>query len=253
VTAGPVARFGEAAGRVAWLFARCLSLLPRLRGGRFTDALCTLGVGSAPLVLLATFFSGMVMALQVSVELTRFGAVELIAGVVGVTFVRELGPVFTALLLAGKAGSGIASEFGGLLLSDQLRAMRSLSIDFDRRFLAPTVWAAVLAGMGLTVLADVAGMAGGMTLAATQLGVSPVVYLNETVRAVEWTDLVGSVVKSAVFGLVIALSGAYYGLRDKTSARELGADTMRAVVAASFLVLVLDHVTSRALVALLGE
>lgn len=248
-----VARFGVAVSQIAWLWGRSVRLLPAVRGPRFTEALFTLGVASGPLVLIATFFSGMVLALQVSVELTRFGSTELIAGVVGVTFVRELGPVFTALLLAGKAGSGIASEFGGLLLSDQLRAMRALSIDVERRFVAPTVWAAVLATVGLTLLADVAGVFGGLVLSAAQLGVSPVVYLNETVRAIAWSDLASSFVKSVVFGHVVALAGVWYGLRDKRSARDLGADTMRAVVSASFLVLVLDNVTSRVLVAVFGE
>ncbi len=255
VVCGPVAarleRFGDVVRQVTGLAWTGLRLLPYVRGPRWRTALLTLGVRSAPLVATAAFFSGMVMALQVSVELSRFGAHSLVSAVVSVTFVRELGPVFAALLLAGKAGSGIASEFGAMLLSGELGAMRALSIDFDRRLLAPTLWAAVVSTIGLTILADLSGILGGMALARVQIGVSPVVYLEAAVRALEPADLVGSVVKSVVFGVTIALSGAWYGLRDKRSPRQLGADTMRAVVTASFLVLILDHVVSRVLAALL--
>ncbi len=250
--AAAVAAFGDTVAAVGHLARSCL------RGGgpagreRFLATLTTLGAGSLVLVAVAAFFSGMVIALQAAVELTRFGATPLVSGIVTVTFVRELGPIFTGLLLAGKGGAGLAAEFGGHLVSGQLLAMRALSIDPDRVLVAPSVRAVVLSVVLLTVVADLAGVLGGLVLLHGQFALSPVVFLNEAVRALAWTDLVSGAVKSLGFGVIVALAGAYYGLRRKAHAEALGRDTMHAVVVASFLVLVSDHVFTRALVALLG-
>ncbi len=194
----------------------------------------------------------MVIALQTSLQLARLGSAHLVADIVSVSLVRELAPVFTALLMAGKAGAGLASELGMVTLSGQAQAMRSLSIDIDRELVAPRVLACVWGTVLLTVAAIMLGLLGGMILGSARLGLSPVHYLNRAVGALAPVDFACGLLKAGGFGLIIAAFGCKWGLQDKRDAADLGRHTMSAVVIASFLILVADHVFTTFIVALLG-
>jgi len=214
----------------------------RMRRRDFAEQLGRVALSALPLVGIAALFAGMVIALSTSTQLSRMGMNALVADIVSVSLVRELAPVFTALLMAGKAGAGLASELGMVTLSGQAQAMRALGLDIDRELLAPRYWAAVWGTVLLTVAAIGLGLLGGMLLGSGKLGISPVYYMNRVVQALAPVDLAVGLLKSFGFGLIIATAGLRFGLGAKDDAAALGRDTMRAVVSASFVILIADHI-----------
>ena len=136
-----ITAFGHESRCLALVLGRSLRALPRSRPSALLTQLGTLALSALPLVGIAALFAGMVVALQTSLQLTRLGTGHLVADIVAVSLVRELAPIFTALLMAGKAGAGLASELGMLNLSGQIQAMRSLSIDVDREVICPRIFA----------------------------------------------------------------------------------------------------------------
>jgi len=225
---------------------------PRLDAGELCGRLIAYGVASLPIVGIASLCVGMVMGLHTVLEFARFGVQGLTARVVAVSVLRELGPIFTALLVAGRAGAGMASELGALAESGQITAMRGLGIDLDREILAPRILAVVIATAVLTAYADLLGVVGGLVVSTGASGVSAAGYLARTVDALSGLDLFLSGAKAIVFGLTVGLSGAYFGLREKAGPADVGRDTMRAVVWASFLVLFLNLTVTRLVVAVAG-
>lgn len=226
--------------------------LPGVRPSVYMEQLGKVALSALPLVGIAALFAGMVIALQTSLQLTRFGSAHLVADVVAVSLVRELAPIFTALLMAGKAGAGLASELGMVTLSGQAQAMRALSVDIDRELVAPRFFACVSGTLLLTIGAILLGLMGGMLLGSAKLGLSPVHYLNRSIDALAPVDFAAGLLKSVGFGGIIAMFGCYYGLKKKTDAADLGRHTMTAVVLSSFTVLVSDHVFTSFIVAVLG-
>ncbi|MCB9726956.1 MAG: ABC transporter permease [Deltaproteobacteria bacterium] len=240
---------GRCLATVLWRTGRAS---PHIRGSDLRDQLGRLALSALPLISVAALFAGMVIALQTSLQLARLGSGHLVADVVSVSLVRELAPIFTALLMAGKAGAGLASELGMVVLSGQAQAMRALSLDIDRELVAPRVLACVAGTFLLTVAAILTGLLGGMVLGSARLGLSPVHYLNRAVHALAPADFACGLLKALAFGVLIAAIGCRQGLRDKSDPAELGRHTMTAVVASSFLILVSDHVLTTLIVACIG-
>ena len=224
----------------------------RMRPSDFVEQLGRVALSALPLVGIAALFAGMVIALNTSVQLTRFGQSHLVADVVSVSLVTELAPVFTALLMAGKAGAGLASELGMVTLSGQAQAMRALSLDIDSELIAPRVWGCIVGTVLLTVAAILLGLVGGMVLGSAKLGISPVHYMNRAIAALDPVDFALGLMKAFGFGVIIAVMGARMGLREKADAAALGHHTMTAVVVASFCVLIADHVFTTFIMAILG-
>ena len=247
-----VAAFGREARFLGAVLGRATRALPRMRPGDFVEQLGRVALSALPLVGIAALFAGMVIALQTSLQLARLGMGHMVADIVSVSLVRELAPIFTALLMAGKAGAGLASELGMVTLSGQAQAMRAMSLDIDRELIAPRVWACIVGTVLLTIAAILLGLIGGMILGAAKLGVSPVHYLNRAVDALAPVDFACGLLKAAGFGVIIAALGVTFGLKDKADAGVLGRHTMSAVVVASFLILVSDHVFTTLIVATLG-
>lgn len=237
-----VTRFGRGASFHLLVVGRAMSAGLRMRRRDFVEQLGRIAMSALPLIGIAALFAGMVIALQTSMQLSRMGMNMLVADIVSVSLVRELAPVFTALLMAGKAGAGLASELGMVTLSGQAQAMRALGLDIDRELLAPRFWAVVHGTLLLTIAAIILGLLGGMLLGSGKLGISPVTYLNRIVHALAPVDLAIGLLKSIGFGFIIATFGLRFGLAPKDDAAALGRDTMRAVVSASFVVLIADHV-----------
>lgn len=247
-----VAAFGKEAQALLAVLGRSLRMTFRMRFSDFVDQLGRVALSALPLVCIAALFAGMVIALNSSVQLTKYGQPELVADVVSVSLVTELAPVFTALLMSGKAGAGLASELGMVVLSGQAQAMRALSLDIDRELIAPRVWACVIGTMLLTIAAALFGLMGGMVLGSAKLGISPIHYMNRATFALDPIHFVLCIVKSIGFGVIIAAFGTRMGLRDKVDAGALGQHTMSAVVIASFVVLIADHVMTTFIYAVLG-
>jgi phospholipid/cholesterol/gamma-HCH transport system permease protein len=247
-----IAIFGRESSALFIVLGRATRASIRMRPNDFVEQLGRVALSALPLIAIASLFAGMVIALGSSVQLTRYGRSHMVADVVALGLVTELGPVFTALLMAGKAGAGLAAELGMVTLSGQAQAMRALSLDIDRELIAPRVWGCIVGTVMLTAAAIVCGLIGGMILGSAKLGVSPVHYMNRAVAALDPVDFAQGLIKGFGFGVIIAAFGTRMGLREKIDAAALGQHTMNAVVYASFCVLIADHVFTTFILAVLG-
>jgi len=200
----------------------------------------TIGVGSIPIVLLTGFFSGAVMALQMGRALGQYGQTGKVGNVVSIILVRELGPVLTAVMVAGRNSSGIASELGSMQVTEQIDAMRSLGTDPIQKLVTPRMIATAIMLPCLTVIDDFIGLVGGWLVALTVYGVPSLQYWSTTWRALVWSDFGQGLIKPLVFSFVVSLIGCYYGLRTTGGTQGVGRATTQAVVAASVTIFILD-------------
>jgi phospholipid/cholesterol/gamma-HCH transport system permease protein len=212
----------------------------------------SIGVGSLPIVALTGFFSGAVMALQMSRALAQFGFVGKTGTVVSITLARELGPVLTALMVAGRNASGIASELGSMKVTEQIDAMRALGTDPIQKLVTPRLLATGVMLPLLTIIADFVGMIGGWIIAQFYLGLSSRQYWTSVWRALEWNDVTQGLLKPLIFAVVISLIGCYYGLRTTGGTQGVGRSTTQAVVAATVLIFILDLLITKIFVSQAG-
>ncbi|MGH9350887.1 MAG: MlaE family ABC transporter permease [Terriglobia bacterium] len=219
----------------------------------YTDTLIqmdVMGVGSLRIVLLIGFFSGFVLALQTYRTLQTFGEVSLLGEAVAIAIVRELGPVFTAIVVAGRNSSGIASEIGSMLVSEQIDALRALGTDPLRKLVSPRLYATLITLPLLTILSDFAGILGGATVSATIAKVSQAQYWTVAYQSLTLRDLTQGLIKPILFAVIISIVGCYYGLRTEGGTEGVGRATTQAVVVASVLTIVVDAVLTRFLIAI---
>lgn len=199
-----------------------------------------IGVQSLTIILLTGFFTGAVLGIQSESALRRYGAVSITGQLVAITLVRELGPVLSALMLAGRIGSGIASELGSMVVSEQINAMRALGTDPTRRLVTPRVVATIIMLPLLTILCNTVGMGGGWIIARYKLLISSSQYWSDGLNALEFSDVFGTLIKPIVFGFIIAMTGSYVGLRTHGGTEGVGRSTTQAVVSSSILVITAD-------------
>lgn len=207
-----------------------------------------MGVGSLTIVMLTGFFTGAVMAIQSEGALRRYGAVSFTGQLVSLTLIRELGPVLAALMLAGRIGSGIASELGSMVVSEQINAMRALGTDPTRRLVTPRMLAMIIMLPLLTIVCDMMGMFGGWIIASYKLLISSNQYWSDAMNALQFSDLVGTLVKPFVFGFIISMTGCYIGLRTYGGTEGVGKSTTQAVVSASIMVIAADFFLNNLLI-----
>ena len=199
-----------------------------------------IGVGSLPIVVLTGFFTGAVLALQTSNTLERFGSISLTGQLVAQSMVRELGPVLTGLMVAGRNASGIASELGSMKVTEQIDAMRALGTDPYKKLVTPRVSASVVMLFFLAVISDLLGLMGGWVIAVTLLGLNTFQYWNSAYQSLVFHDVLMGLTKPVLFGFIIATIGCYYGLTTQGGTRGVGRATTQAMVAASVMIVVLD-------------
>lgn len=200
----------------------------------------TIGVGSIPIVLLTGFFSGAVMALQMGRALGQYGQTGKTGQVVSIILVRELGPVLTSVMVAGRNSSGIASELGSMKVTEQIDAMRALGTDPTKKLVTPRMVATAIMLPALTAIADFVGMVGGWVIAKLVYGLPSLQYWSLTWRALEWSDVVQGLLKPFIYSFAISLVGCYYGLRASGGTQGVGRATTQAVVVASVIIFVLN-------------
>src|SRR5215831_12923190 len=205
-----------------------------------------IGYFSLPVVGLTAIFTGMVLALQSYTGFSRFAAEGAVATVVVLSMTRELGPVITGLMVAGRVGAAIAAEIGTMRVTDQIDALTTLSTDPLRYLVLPRLLAGVITLPMLVVVADIIGVFGGYLVGVYKLGFNPHAYLNRTHQYLETTDVVSGLVKAAAFGFIIALMGCYHGYHSRGGAQGVGRATTYAVVSASILILVVDYLITAA-------
>ena len=212
-----------------------------------------IGVGSLPIVVLTGFFTGAVLALQSSAALSKFGMLSLTGQLVSQSMVRELGPVLTSLMVAGRNASGMASELGSMKVTEQIDAMRALGTDPTKKLVTPRVVSSVVMLFFLTIISDFVGLTGGWVCAITLLGLNSFQYWNQAYQNLVNEDVTMGLVKPVIFGFIISTVGCYYGLSTKGGTQGVGRATTQAVVAASVLILVVDFFVTRLIMAWFGS
>ena len=201
-----------------------------------------IGIGAAPLVALISFLIGFILALQAAPLLRQFGQSIRVADLVGVSITREIGPLLTAILVAGRSGSSLTAELGTMKVSEELSALEAMGIQPVGYLIAPRVRAMMIALPLLTVMADVVGIVGGMVVGMTALDISINAYLDETISAVKVRDALGGLVKALYFGIVIVSVAAHQGLATTGGSRGVGRFVTRSVVQAIIWIIVVDAV-----------
>lgn len=204
-----------------------------------------IGVGSLSIVVLTAFSSGLIITMQMARALDQYGATGQVGQIVALTLVRELGPLLTALLVAGRNASGIASELGSMKVTEQIDAMRALGTDPIQKLVKPRMIATAIMLPILTVIADFVGMLGGFLIAYFTLGLSSTQYWKNGYEALEYNDIVQGLLKPFIFGFIISLVGCFYGLRTTGGTQGVGRATTEAVVVASVWVFLVTSLITR--------
>lgn len=199
------------------------------------------GVQSLPVVLLTAIFTGMVLALQSWVAFHRFGAESMIATVVSLSMLRELGPVLVGLMVAGRIGASFAAELGTMRVSEQIDALWTLSTDPIRFLVIPRLLAAILMMPLLVMLADAIGMMGGYMISVHALDQNPNTYITSSFEYLKLIDLYSGLLKAMVFGGIIGLVSCAEGYYCKGGAAGVGNATTRAVVMSAMSILIADY------------
>ena len=215
------------------------------------EQLDQIGIGSLTVVVLAGFFTGAVLALQTGITLDQFGARPFVGRLVSASMVKELGPVLTGLMLAGRVGSGIAAELGSMVVTDQINALRALGTDPIRKLVVPRVLAGIMMTPVLTIIADSLGILGGWIIAVFQLRVASSLYWTSVTEGLYLQDAWMGLIKPFVLGLAIVTIGCHVGMRTSGGTQGVGRSTTQAVVAASVAVIAVDLFVTQLLIDLL--
>jgi phospholipid/cholesterol/gamma-HCH transport system permease protein len=206
-----------------------------------------IGYFSLPVVGLTAFFTGGVLALQVYTGAARYGAEAFLPVVVLVGITRELGPVITGLMVAGRVAAAIAAELGTMRVTEQIDALTTLSTNPIKYLVVPRLVAALISMPILVAIADSIGVFGGYVASTQSLGFNGHMYINTTVDGFAYNDLFAGLIKAATFGFIIALMGCYCGFHSKGGAQGVGAATTNAVVSSSILILAANYILTNLL------
>ena len=204
------------------------------------DQMDDIGVGSLPIILLSGFFIGGVMVLQTGAQFVRFGQTSLTGDVVSLALVRELAPAITGLLTAGRCSSGMASELGSMLVTEQVDAMRAMGTDPSRKLVTPRVLASLLMVPLLTALMDFVGLLGGCVASVFSLQLSAVEFWRRSVDILEFSDLMQGLSKAVAFAFILATVGCYKGLTVRGGTQGVGRATTQSVVISSVMIIIAD-------------
>ncbi len=225
--------------RLSGSFSRVFAVRPI--GMRAVIDQCeSIGLRSLPIALLIMFFVGLVFALQFGLTLQTMGAVPYVGRVTSLSIVRELGPVFTALVVGGRVGAGMAAELGSMRVTEQVDAIRALGADPVKKLVVPRVLATTLMLPLVTLFADILGIIGGMIISWAQFDLSMVRFFDSAVDVVRATDFISGYTKPFFFGFGIAVIGCYEGLTCGQGTEGVGRATTRTVVNVSVMVVLVD-------------
>jgi phospholipid/cholesterol/gamma-HCH transport system permease protein len=203
-----------------------------------------IGFNSIPVVITTALSTGMVLALQSYTGFKRFGAETLIGAVVALSMTRELGPVLTGLMVAGRAGAAMAAELGTMKVTEQIDALETLATNPMKYLVVPRFIASTVMMFFLTILGVMIGITGGYFVGVKLLGSNPVTYINNSIDNTEVTDIWYGLIKALVFGAVVGLIGCYKGFHTEGGAEGVGKATTGAVVVSCMLILILDYFLS---------
>ncbi len=209
--------------------------------------LITIGFYSLPVVAMTAFFSGAVLALQSYSGFSRFSAESTIATVVILSITRELGPVLTGLMVAGRIGASIAAEIGTMRVTEQIDALYTLSTDPIKYLVAPRVLASLIMMPCLVIISDIIGVMGGYLVSIYKLGFNSSNYLVNTFKYLEAMDIISGLVKATAFGVIISIVSCYSGYYSGKGAKGVGSSTTSAVVNSSIFILLSNYIITELL------
>jgi phospholipid/cholesterol/gamma-HCH transport system permease protein len=235
--------FIEEIGGVCILLWSTIRLAPRIfrNIGNTLVQMEKIGIGSIPLVLVTSVFVGAVASVQAAYQFQGYVPLKFLGAVVGKSVTLEVGPVLTALVVGGRVSAAIAAEVGTMKVTEQIDAMEMIAIDPVEYLVLPRLVAATLMLPVLTVFADFLAIIGGMVVARIAVGVSFSTFEDGLTMLFKYQDLVGGLLKTFVFGFIIAFMGCYHGFRTKGGAEGVGISTMKAVVSSCLLILVANY------------
>jgi phospholipid/cholesterol/gamma-HCH transport system permease protein len=228
--------------------------------GDVVQQMDSIGVQSLGIVLLTGFFTGMVLALQSSIQLQTFGATMYIGRLVSSSMVLELGPVLAGLMVAGRVGSGIAAQLGSMRVTEQIDALNTLGTDPIKKLVTPRLVATVVMLPVLTVINDLAGIFGGSVIARVYVGLPTSLYWRTVIESLAVSGFslryipngfIHGLTKPLIFGFIIAVTACYFGLNTKGGTEGVGLSTTRTVVTSSILILIVDYFVTQSLIYLL--
>lgn len=214
----------------------------KLKWDRLWKLIEKAGSDAVPIVTLLSFLMGGILAFQAAVQLRKFGANIFVADLVSVSICLEMGPLLTALIVAGRSGAAYAAQIGTMQVTEEVDALRVMGIDPIRYLVSPRILAVAFAMPCLTLMADLAGVVGGCLVAALSLDITPIGYFNQVHKVLEVSDVLKGLTKSFVFGIEIAMIGCLRGFQVRGGAESVGSATTSAVVTCIFILTVTDAV-----------
>jgi len=212
------------------------------RRGEVVNQAVLIGVNATLIVVVMTFIIGLVLALQSSAQLRNFGANIFIVDLTVIAMMAQMGPLITAILVAGRSGSAIAAEIATMKVTAELDALKTMGLNPIRFVIVPKMYGVLCTMPFLVILANIAGIAGGMAAANIFLDISPEVFFNRMDKALQNKDIITGIIKSIVYGGIIVLTGSFYGFKVKEGAEGVGKVTTIAVVASISLVIIADSI-----------
>lgn len=239
-------------GQVTRMFGGALRAGTRrpFEGKAIIEQIEAVGVASLGIVFVASVFIGMVMAVQFAFGLRKFGGMEYTPRVIALSFARELAPTLTAVIVGGRIGAGMAAELGSMAVTEQIDAIRALGADPLKKLVFPRLLASVLVLPLLGVIALVLGVGGAMVITDTQFGIPASFFYRSALQSVSMMDFASGLIKTPVFGCLIALIGCHLGMVTRGGTAGVGASTTRAVVAISIAIFIADFFLTKLVIVL---
>ena len=198
------------------------------------------GIKSTTIVFLVAFLIGVILAFQTAYQLARFGALNFTGALVGVAMTRELGPLMTAIVMAGRVGASFTAEMGTMKVADEILALETMALNPVKFLISPRLIAILIMLPVLTVMADFMGMLGGFLIGITTLGIDAVPYIDNSIESVKLKDVITGLIKSGVFAIIIVMVGSYMAFIIEGGAEKVGQNTRSAVVVSMVLIIIAD-------------
>ncbi len=237
------AEFITYTGEITWALIQSVVHPKSIRWSDTLQVAERAGVDALPIVALISFIVGLVMAFQAAIPMRMFGAELYVANLIGIAMVRELGPLMTAIVLAGRSASAFAAEIGTMRINEEIDALTVMGLHPVRFLIVPRIIASTIMTPLLTIFSNLVGILGG-ALVITSMGYPIISYYNQIVSFVTWIDFAGGLVKCFVFGILIAATGCIRGYQTQSGPSAVGISTTRAVVTGIILIAVFDGIFS---------
>lgn len=235
-----VGKFSQLLGEAVYLFLRRGILDHKI----LLQQMVQVGINSLPIVLLIGLFTGMVLGIQISLQFVRFGALSLLGGIEAIAFARELAPVLTGVVVAGRVGSSFAAEIGSMKVTEQIDALKAMAINPISYLVVPRFLACLLMLPILVLFSNIIGVLGGFLMAHVYTEIDLATFVDSIAMLVTLTDVFGGLLKAAFFGVIIAITGCYKGLNVTGGASGVGRATTESVVVATILIFIANYLFS---------